>query len=123
MDSTDSKLNKTIDETEINKSIHDFKNGKASGIDLITMKSGCVYLQKPITKLFNYILNYRNFPNTWTCSLLTPFHKNGPVDDPYNNRGVAVSNAISKVFLKIINKRLDYHMSDSNFWTKHQNGF
>ena len=56
MNSTDSELNKKIDEIEINKSIHDLKNGKASGIYLITndmLKSGCVYLQKPITKLFN----------------------------------------------------------------------
>ena len=119
-------FNNPFDSEEIIKSIKELKPAKASGIDAITndmLKSGCSILHQPINKLFNHILSSGIFPGNWNCSLLTPIHKKGSLDDPTNYRGIAVSNAISKIFLKIVTKRLDSHMTASEHWTKYQNGF
>ena len=87
------------------------------------LKSGISILIEPIKKIFNFILKTGNFPNDWNCALITPIFKSGSKSDPNNYRGIAVANSLSKLFLKIITKRIDDHMTSNNHWSNKQNGF
>lgn len=120
------ELNTEINSTEVIKTIKDLKCNKAAGIDGITndmLKSGSTQLISPMLHLYNTILYSGVFPESWNCALITPIHKKNDKSDPNNYRGIAVANCISKVFIKILTKRIDKHMSENNFWSKHQNGF
>lgn len=121
-------LNGRITTDEIISCIKSSKTGKSAGIDMITnemLKCGIEThtLTEPIQKLFNILLDSGSYPDQWNCSLITPIHKAGPIDDPQNYRGIAVSNCISKVYNKILTKRLDIYMDSNNLWSKFQGGF
>ena len=119
-------LNTDIDSNEIIKSMKQLKSSKSSGIDLITndmLKSSFPIFIEPINKLFNNILHFGIFPNDWNCSLITPILKSESASDPANYRGIAVANSLSKLFLKIITKRIIEHMASNNLWSKNQTGF
>ena len=121
-----SQINRSIELIEIEKCIKTLKNNKAAGIDLITnemIKTGVDLLKKPLQVIFNEILSSGEFPKEWECSLVTPLHKSGNIDDPQNYRGIAVSNCISKLFVKILTNRIDEHMSNKGLWSKYQKGF
>lgn len=119
-------INKEISKAEIIKVIKNIKNNKATGPDLISnemIKCSIKSLIDPLFLLFNSILKDGNFPESWNCSLITPLHKSGSINDPTNYRGIAVSNTLSKVFIKILTNRLDTHMSENKLWSKFQGGF
>ena len=42
---------------------------------------------------------------------------------PTNYRGVAVSNALHKLFTKVINTRIIEYMKENGKWTENQSGF
>ena len=96
------------------------KNGKACGVDSITndmLKSGIdVIMETPPPKMFNTILEIGSFPKNLNCFILTPIFKNGDKNDPTNYRGIAVSSAVSKTFLRILTEQINGHMQDSNHW-------
>ena len=121
-------LNGNITKEEIVTNIKSLKNGKSVGTDMISgeMLKCCIEndrMTESIQILFNNLLNTGTYPTQWNCSLITPIHKSGPTDNPHNYRGIAVSTCISKVYNKILTKRLDKHMSDNKLWSKFQGGF
>ena len=121
-----SDIDEEISREEILKAIKNSKNNKASGPDLITnemIKCGMDSLINPLFMLFNSILKTGTFPEAWNCSLITPLHKSGSINDPKNYRGIAVSNTLSKLFIKILTSRLENFMSKNNLWSKFQGGF
>ena len=87
------------------------------------LKSSFPIFIQPISKLFNNILHYGIFPNDWNCSLITSILKSGSASHPSNYKGIAVAYSLSKLFLKIITKRIDEHMASNHLWSKNQNGF
>ena len=125
-ESTNTKLNEEISISELNQAVKELKNNKAAGIDNITnemIKCSLPYILENLRELYNFILLKGEFPNNWNCAILTPIFKSGQINDPNNYRGIAVSNCLSKILMKILAKRINTHMSDNKLWTKNQNGF
>jgi hypothetical protein len=124
------KQNKFIDdkitEKEISLAIRKQKYKKAHGSDYITnemIKSASTKIIKPLTKLFNCILQTGNYPSAWNISWITPIYKKGNKQDPNNYRAISVSSCLSKLFTYIINVRFDKFCTSNNIIPQEQIGF
>jgi len=53
------------------------------------------------------MLNIGYYPTSWSSGYITPIHKNSNIDNPNNYRGITVTNAIGKLFNKILDMRLE----------------
>ena len=69
------------------------------------------------------MLDSGNFPETWCKAILCPVHKKGDVEEPKNYRGISLLPTISKIFTKILNKRLNEWADDLNIRQEEQAGF
>ncbi len=56
-------------------------------------------------------------------SYLSPIFKAGDTEDPNNYRGVAVADCLSKLFCKLLDKRIYAYLVETGFWSHLQNGF
>ena len=102
------ELDYKIKTEEVFACIKTMKNGKACGFNKVSnemIKHGQHVLGSILTKIFNEILLQGIYPQSWALNYITPLHKKGPVDDPSNYRGITISNNISKIFNKILDKR------------------
>ena len=112
------ELNFSIKEGDIVKAINFLKTGKSAGVDGILnemFKAGADSLMPSLIKLFNAILCKGHFPSSWRDNTLTPLYKNkGDADDPKNYRGIAVASSFSKLFLTIMQQRLQKFASEEN---------
>lgn len=62
---------------------------------------------KPLEIIFNASLFNRKFPIKWKESFITPIYKNGKKEDIKNYRPVSITCAISKIFEKIMLKKIE----------------
>ena len=111
------ELDYKIKTEEVFACIKTMKNGKACGFNKVSnemIKHGQHVLGSILTKIFNEILLQGIYPQSWALNYITPLHKKGPVDEPSNYRGITISNNISKLFNKILDKRL------TTFFNKHE---
>ena len=110
------EINFSIKDTEVINAIKFLKSGKSAGVDGILnemFKAGVNSLTASITKLFNVILCKGKFPSSWRDNTLTPLYKNkGDANDPKNYRGIAVASSFSKLFLTIMQQRLQKFTSE-----------
>ena len=75
---TDSTMTNVITLTELQIAIKKLKQGKSAGLDQISneMIICCVETYPEIfLDLFNSLLHYRVFPETWSQSIIVPIHK------------------------------------------------
>lgn len=120
------QLNNPIDMEELIKNIKSLKSKKAAGPDMINngmIKSAGTYFHRLLLNIYNKILSTGIYPNIWKSSIITKIFKSGDVNIPSNYRGIALSNALHKLFTKIINKRILKFMKDNNKWAINQNAF
>jgi len=116
-DKIEPSLNFQIEERETLTAIRNLKNGKASGPDGICnemIKYGQHIFSKPLTKIFNAILDSGSYPTTWAQGHISPIHKTGNPLDANNYRGITIGSCVAKVFNTILNKRLDKYLSDND---------
>ena len=114
------ELDSHISIAEISNAISKLKSGKAPGLDNISnymIKCGQTVLLPSLHKLFNGCLTFGYYPKLWSSGYITPIHKSNDISDPNNYRGITVTNAIGKLFNKILDIRLDkflekYHIID-----------
>jgi Reverse transcriptase (RNA-dependent DNA polymerase)/Endonuclease-reverse transcriptase len=112
---------------EVKKIIKKLKNGKAPGFDgvpNILLKNlprrAVVYL----TYVFNSCIKLCYFPKVWKHASVIPIPKPGKDhSNPSNYRPISLLSSISKVFEKIILKRLQDFISANNILPDHQFGF
>lgn len=95
---------------EINCTIMQAKNNKASGTDEITyelIKQSLPCMQTEWLMLFNRCLTESNLPSKWRESKICTIYKGkGEVDNPENYRGIALQQAMFKCLTKLINNRI-----------------
>ena len=63
---------------EVRKGLSKLKINKAEGVDSISnemLKYGSSVITLPLVKLFNYILNSTDYPETWNISLISTIYK------------------------------------------------
>lgn len=79
------------------------------------IKFGGLHLIKNLKKLFNMILEGQKIPREWKKSNIILIHKKGSKNKIENYRPISLSPIISKIFSKIILRRiqnyLNYHLS------------
>ena len=73
--------------------------------------------------LFNELLNKGNVPHSFGESIISPIHKSGSLDDPGNFRGIYLINNLCKIFIGIMNTRLQNWCAEYNVLDESQAGF
>ena len=94
---------------EIRKCIKKLGSNKACSTDNIMYEyfKECIdCLDKPFQILFNYILDKKTYPKSWSQGLIVPIHKKGDRSDPNNYRGITLTSCFAKLFTSLINERL-----------------
>ncbi len=105
----DNDVNRNISMGEVESAVMELVSSKAPGIDGINndiLKNGKNVIVPLMCEVFNKILETGEYPAVWGNAIIVPIHKKGNVNNPCNYRGIALLSCISKVFMKIINKRL-----------------
>lgn len=98
-----------IDEVEIIEQIKKMKIEKSPGPDSITnevIKIGHPLLAKPLTKLFNMIIESASTPKQWSESNIILLYKKGDSKDISNYRPISLLPTIYKLFSSVIEKRI-----------------
>ena len=97
------------------------KNGKASGIDLISYEMlKCIIEYNPniLLKIFNAVIQQNLSVSDWFISIIAPIHKKGPKMDPDNYRGISLISCLYKLLTAILNKRLENFVRKRRFYRK-----
>jgi len=111
---------------EINKIINSLKNKNSSGYDEITtkiIKISKTFIISPIINICNKMLARDIYPERLTFSLIKPIYKSGDKSSPSNYRPISILPAFSKIFEKVIYKRLFDHFNNNAILNEHQYGF
>jgi len=111
---------------EIRNIIKSLKLKNSHGYDEIPpriLKINLPYIISPITYLCNKAMSSGIFPTWLKFSQIVPLFKKGDKDKLTNYRPISLLTAFSKIFAKVIYKRLDNHIISNNILTKEQYGF
>jgi hypothetical protein len=112
---------------EIRNIIKKLKNGKAPGCDgvpNILLKNIPRRAAVFLTYIFNSCLKLCYFPKQWRHATVIPIPKPGKDhSDPSNYRPISLLSSISKIFERIILKRLNAFIVSNNALPNHQFGF
>ena len=102
-------LNSDFTVEEIGNVIDKLKSKRAAGIDGIPsefLKHCKDLLLADLTRILNYILARKDFPESWAEGLRTPVYKSGDYSDTGNYRGITVLSVYAKIFETAVNDRL-----------------
>lgn len=114
------------DEDEIESLIIGLKSNCAAGDDGITsdiLKLIKNYVVAPLTFIFNMCLKMGVFPDSLKRSIVRPIFKGGDRSRVTNYRPISILTSLSKLFEKIINKRLTNYLEKFNLLSNQQFGF
>ena len=120
------QLDYTITLDEIKKASEILKPGKAVGVDNLNneMISCLMETNSDIfVKLFNLILAGGDILPDWAIAHIVPIHKSGSKSNPSNYRGISLLSCLGKLFLSVLNNRLQKFSLDQNLLSETQLGF
>lgn len=112
--------------SEIGNIIDHLKSNVSTGMDQISVKSIKCIKHLVIGNLVNCIddcLSKGVFPDSLKLAKVTPIHKSGSKSDPNNFRPISVLPICSKIFEKVIYKRLDTYLTSIEYLCPNQYGF
>lgn len=117
----------SINSKEIHDLIKQLKNGKASGMDMIStthIKNYSFLGYELLTKIFNGCLKNGHYPETWKTAKTIPVHKSGKdPNDRKSYRPISLLTLFAKIMDKIINSILTQYNEDNNIIPDIQFGF
>lgn len=102
---------------EVRAAIKSLKNGKAPGADNVTaesIKAGGEVLFKRLHSLIQLIWRTEEIPTMWKKAIIVPILKKGDNRECKNYRGISLLSIIGKVFMKIIQSRLQKHREQTS---------
>jgi hypothetical protein len=111
---------------EVSNIIKSLKNSKSTGIDGIpvsVIKFACDYISDFLASLINLTLETGIFPSQLKGAKVVPIHKAGVTSEVSNYRPISILNVFSKVYEKVISKRLKDFLSSMNILCDKQFGF
>ena len=114
------------DSGEIEEIVLSLKNKSSCGHDEINIKvikHSIKYLSKPLSKLINLSLENGSVPDSLKIAKVIPIYKSGDKDNCTNYRPISVLPCISKIYEKVIYKRLTSYLDLHNILNKNQYGF
>ncbi|KAL1130517.1 hypothetical protein AAG570_011763 [Ranatra chinensis] len=113
--------------TELNNAIQISKNNKTPGIDSISnecLKHLLTTAKHKLLRIFNKIYNTGIIPNGWMTAIILPTPKPGKDLTQINSyRPITLLNTTLKILKKIITNRLNWHLSNNNFFHPEQYGY
>ena len=115
-----------IEEEEIYKTLSTLNEWKAMGPDGIhpaVLKNCSSELAKPLRKIFQDTIEQGRIPTDWKRANVTPIFKKGQRTQASNYRPVSLTSQTCKVMEKIINKKLQEHITANNLLCQNQHGF
>jgi hypothetical protein len=115
-----------VTSTEITKIIQTLKNKDSHGYDEISvrlLKASYLFIISHLTHMCNKMLVSGNFPDRLKYAEVKPLLKNGDKTDPSNYRPISLLTSFSKIFEKIIYRRLYKHICENNILANEQFGF
>ena len=125
-DASSMDVDREISLGEVENAIDETVASKAPGLDGITndiIKKGKTVIIPILCDIYNKILETGQYPSNWGEAIIVPIHKAGDVNNPSNYRGIALLSCISKVFMKILNNRLQVWAMRENKLHEEQAGF
>jgi len=115
-----------VTSNEIKNIIKSLKLKNTHGYDEIPprmLRISLPYIISPLTYLCNKAMLSGIFPTWLKFSQVLPIFKKGDKDKLTNYRPISLLTSFSKIFEKVIYKRLDNHMVFNNILAKEQYGF
>jgi hypothetical protein len=97
-------------EDKVAECLNELKTKNCEGYDRIPMrilKDGASILRSPLSALFGRIYEKKEIPEQWKVAKIIPLHKKGNKQDVANYRPISNLCSVSKVFEKLIQKRLE----------------
>lgn len=113
-----------ISDNDIVDSIKQLKSSRSVGFDNVPsfiIKSCYEFFIYPLLIIFNISMQTCTFPDKWKISKVCPIYKKGAKSDITNYRPIAILSVFSKVFEKIVHKKL--YSETSNIICNQQHGF
>ena len=114
------------DPMEIQSLIHNFSTHKAAGPDQISIKAiklGALSISVILSNLINQAFQTGIFPKSLKEARITPIFKGGDSELTNNYRPISIISVISKLFEKLISKRLIKYLNKYNIINDNQFGF
>ena len=111
---------------EVNTAIKSLKMSYSGGINYIP---NVIYIllvneiSQILVQLYNMILDHHYIPQSWKVSKVIPIHKKGDKHIIDNYRPISLVPVISKIFEKIIKRRMMMHLEMNQLLCKEQHGF
>ena len=110
----------------MNKITDSLKSKNSSGYDEIStkiIKISKPFIISPLINTCNKVLVQGIYPERLKFPLIKPIYKSGDKSSPSNYRPISLLPAFSKIFEKVIYKRLFDHLNNNDILNKHQYGF
>ena len=104
---------------EVLSIVRPLKNSKSSGFDQIINVDLrlCLPVEvEPLVDIFNDCIKSHTFPQSFKIAKVLALHKKGNTDAPENYRPISLLSTISKIFEKIIYKRMVNFISKTNYF-------
>ena len=73
--------------------------------------------------VFNYIIEKREFPDSWAEGLKSAIFKSGLRNNPSNYRGITVLGIFAKIFEKLVSNRFEFANEAFNKLDSKNGGF
>lgn len=119
-----SELNVPFCVDEIIKACKKLHSGKSAGSDyFFKYGSCCENFVNIICVLFNKLFDVRYFPEDWSEGFIVPLHKKGHFDEVSNYRGITLLSTFGKLFIKVLNDRLNEWAEKYYVYIEAQAGF
>lgn len=93
------------------------------GLDMRVLRLAAQFVCDPIAYTINLGIEYSVFPDNLKIALITPLHKKGSRSDPINYRPIALLPVLSKVYERVLQKRLLRFLLKYNLLSECQFGF
>lgn len=117
---------KPTDANEVFYTIMSLKNSKSAGYDEINadlLKRIALFISEPLAHIINLSLEQGCFPDKLKLSIIKPLHKKGSKSDKNNYRPIALTPVLSKIFEKLMLKRMVNFLDKYDILAPEQFGF
>ena len=121
-----SQLTRNFCREELERGMKSPKAGKAVATDLVSndiLKATSDIISPLLVALFNKILTYETFPEDWSLGIILPLFKSGDTNDTNCYRGITINSCLSKLFMLLMNNRLQDFCNQHNIIHFNQIGF
>ena len=113
-------------EEDICNAIKDMSYHSATGPDKFSaeiLKECKEQLCTPLKNLWRMSLEQSDIPIKYLQQIIVPIYKKGDRSLPSNYRPISLTSHVTKIFERVLRKKLVYHTEDNNLLSNQQHGF